>query len=117
MDPVRFDRLSMRLATRGLSRRQAVRGLSAIGIASALFALRREPAAADCPYLTHCRGRCLDFWCTQGFDPYFPLPNGPAGTCWDWGDLVCKPCGTTWDDLNALCNASNPRCEGKCRAV
>jgi hypothetical protein len=117
MDPAHFDQLSRRLATGRRSRRHAVRGLGAAGLASALFGLRRRSAAADCPYLTDCRGRCIDFWCTEGFDPFFPIPGGPKGTCWDWGDLVCKPCGTTWDDLNALCNASDPRCEGKCRAV
>ncbi len=117
MDSARFDQMSKRFAARRLSRRRTLRGVGAIGIAGALLGLRREHAAADCPDLTYCRGRCLDFWCTEGFDPYFPMPGGPKGTCWDWGDLVCKPCGTTWDDLHALCNAADPRCDGQCRAV
>ena len=117
MDPARFDQMSKPFASRHLSRRHALRVLGAAGFAAAVFGLRHEHAAADCPDLTMCRGRCIDFWCTEGFDPYFPMPGGAKGTCWDWGDLVCKPCGTTWDDLHALCNSVDPRCEGKCRAV
>ena len=111
MDAARFDRLSKRIAARGLSRRQTVRGLGAAGLAGVLLAVRHEPAAADCPDFTRCEFDCLT---CNDIVPDFPLPGGPVGSCWDWGLLSCMPCSTTHDALRARCNQANSQCRGHC---
>jgi hypothetical protein len=121
MDPVRFDQLSKRLASTGLSRRRAVRGLSAAGLASALFALQRQPAAADCPDIITCWRGCLPQERSAGgfcdAITHSGMPNGPVGSCWNWSEFKCNPCQGTWADLDALCNASYSWCGGQCRAT
>ena len=120
MDPVRFDQLSKRVATGRLSRRHAFRGLGAAGLAGALFGLRREPAAADCPDITTCYRGCLPEelseggWCNQITST--PMPGGPVGSCWSWDTLQCNPCSTTWDALHARCNTVG-FCHGLCKAT
>jgi hypothetical protein len=114
MNPNRFDLLSKRFATHGLSRRQTLRQLAAAGLASALFASRREAAGADCPDITSCIDPCgPDYLCRP---PRFAMPGGPVGACWD-GFLDCDPCSTTWEALNAKCNQANPQCRGECTAT
>jgi hypothetical protein len=112
MDPNHFDEISKRFARRSLSRRHTLRGLGAAGLAGALFALRREHAAADCPDFTRCEFDCLT--CEELGPPDFPLPGGPAGGCWDWGLLSCVPCHTTSDALRASCSQADPACRGHC---
>jgi hypothetical protein len=114
MDPARFDQLSKRFATGRLSRRRTLRQIGAAGVAAALLALRREPAAADCPDVSHCIGPCgPNYLCDP---PRFALPGGPVGACWD-GFIGCNPCHTTWEALKAICNQANPRCRGECSAT
>jgi hypothetical protein len=108
MDPVRFDRLSKRVALR-VSRRRAVRGLGAAGIAGTFFALRRSSAAADCPdiYL-YCgipsRGGNMN-------------PIGAAGTygqCWNWS-TGCELCPGAREAAVRRCNETWPeKCNGQC---
>jgi hypothetical protein len=111
MDPVRFDLISKRLARRRLSRRLSLRGLVAAGGAVALFGLRREHAAADCPDLVYCRR-----WTEFSPGPNLgPIPGGPYGTCWNWSTFHCYPCSTTVADLAAKCNQAYPDgCQGHC---
>jgi hypothetical protein len=101
MDPNRFDLLSKRFAVRGLSRRQTLQALGAAGLAGALFGLRREPAAADCPGL----GVCV--YTGPGQPDHggnqMVLSTGFVGGCWDWAAARCKPCSTTWEALDAQC--------------
>jgi hypothetical protein len=111
MDPARFDQISKLVATWRFSRRRAVRGLGAAGLAGALLGVRREQAAADCPDFTRCEFDCLS--CEEIVQD-IPLPGGPVGSCWDWGLLTCLPCHTTTDALRALCNQANPACRGQC---
>lgn len=112
MDPVRFDHITKRFAARRLSRRYAIRGLGAAGLAGALFSVRREHAAADCPDISICSGPCGP---SGGCNPRFALPGGPVGACWD-GFIGCNPCHTTWDALKAICNQANAQCGGECYA-
>lgn len=118
MRPERFDTLSRtfgrRLASRGMSRRVAIRGVGAATVATAAAVARHQPAAADCPDVSSCIGPCgPSYICTP---PRFPLPGGPVGACWD-GFLGCNPCHVTWAELNARCNQANPACRGECTAT
>ena len=114
MDPARFDRLSKCLTGWRLSRRRAVQGLAAAGVAGALAALGSEPAAADCADIAICA-----FACEGAFSPIglhdvctFKIPGGPHGACWSWDTFRCSPCSTPWDTLHALC-ANDPLCRGR----
>ena len=93
MDPARFDQLSTRVSTRGLSRRHAARGLGAVGLASAFFGLHRKPAAADCPNV------CVCAYTGPGEPPFGGdrtlIPGGSYGQCWDWVTFLCHPCSTS----------------------
>jgi hypothetical protein len=115
MDPARFDRIGKRLAHWRLSRRHTVRGLGAVGFAGVLFALRREPAAADCPDITMCTFDCNTCPLEMG-GPDFPVPGGAVGTCWDWGSFSCLPCdrSKSWEGLRLACNQADARCQGYC---
>jgi hypothetical protein len=117
MDAGRFDRFCRRFAARGLSRRHALRGLGALGIASALVGLQRQPAAADCPDITFCEFDCNTCPLEMGV-PNFPLPGGPVGTCWDWRSFSCLPCDSSksWASLRLACNQANAGCNGYCEA-
>jgi hypothetical protein len=116
MDPVRFDQLSKRFALRRLSRRQTLRGFVAAGSAGALFSLRRDHAAADCPDIGRCTFLCDSNWGPNTETCSFAIPGGPYGSCWNLGGLWCQPCHTTWADLEALCSSA---CAGgkKCTAA
>lgn len=117
MDPTRFDQLSKRFALRRLSRRRAVQGLGAAGLAGGVLALRREHAAADCPDITRCEFDCNTCPWEMGVSD-FPVPGGPYGTCWDWTSFSCLPCdpSKSWAALRTLCNQSNAGCQGHCWA-
>ena len=120
MDPDRFDRLSKHFAVRGFSRRQALRGFGATGLAGAIFGLRREPAAADCADMTWCYRGCLPEelseggWCNTISSG--PMPGGPVGMCWNWSEFRCNPCSMTQDQLTARCNTYT-WCKGQCWAI
>jgi hypothetical protein len=110
MDPARFDRLSKSLATH-VSRRRAVRGLGAAGLAGAVLSQHRQDVAADCPDISGC--------CYGSGSPCFNITGGPYGACWNWDKMVCEPCSTTWAALNDICNKALPDlCRGgKCWAA
>lgn len=109
MDSADFDRFTKGFAT-NTTRRHAMRALGSVGLACALFAMRRQPAAADCPDIKVC---CVDDLCIKMFE----IPVGPYGACWNWEALACTPCQSTWAQLNELCNKAMPeQCNGRCYA-
>lgn len=109
MNPAHFDRFSKRFAAH-VSRRQVMQGAGSIGLASALFAVRHQPVAADCPDIKVC---CVDDACIKLFE----IPGGPYGACWNWEAFACQPCQSTWANLNQLCNQAMPReCNERCFA-
>jgi hypothetical protein len=111
MDPNRFDQLSKRVATGRFSRRRAVRGLGAAGVASTLFALRREPVAADCPDAwMHCDlPHQLGGYTDEGAVGY-------SGQCWNWSTVSCELCPGASDAATRRCNETYPACGGRCVA-
>lgn len=117
MEPLRFDRLCIRLAGTRLSRRRVARSLGAAGLAGAALALGREGVSADCADISICYGRACPPE-NQGFCGEIitaPIPGGAVGMCWSWDSWTCNPCnGQSWADLTARCNMISG-CYGQCK--
>jgi hypothetical protein len=111
MDPVRFDQLSKRLAV-GISRRRAVQALGAAGLAGTFFALRRQPAAADCPDRSALCMRPI----SENAEVSVNGAEVKYGQCWNWSRFVCEPCPGAIDVATKRCNETWTECQGQCIA-
>jgi hypothetical protein len=70
----------------------------------------------DCPDISRC---ILQFGVTPRNGTYDqgPVPGGPYRGCPDFDEGVCYACGSSWDAMAALCNATYPDCMDRCWAL
>ena len=68
----------------------------------------------DCPNIS----RCIDAGIpSNGVVDKGPVPGGPYQGCPDFELGVCYACGSSWDDMAAVCNATYPDCADRCWAL
>lgn len=70
----------------------------------------------DCPTITRCVQQ-YGIAPRNGTYDKGPVPGGPYQGCVDFELGVCVACGSSWDEMAALCNATYPDCMDRCWAL
>jgi hypothetical protein len=68
----------------------------------------------DCPDISRCFYSGIP---SNGVFDKGPVPGGPYRGCPNFDEGYCYACGSSWDEMAAVCNATYPDCNDRCWAL